>query len=109
MYPAGRIMHLVPAELVKVDAGVMEIKGEYGNLESILKEAIDADVGERTDTETTCCPSGQPSSDEPMVLLDGVPQEAYGRIKLCRTVLSDHVIPNYLKSLETFVQTYYTL
>lgn len=109
MYPAGRIMHLVPAELVKVDAGVMEIKGEYGNLESILKEGIDADVGERTDTETTCCPSGQPSSDEPMVLLDGVPQEAYGRIKLCRTVLSDHVIPNYLKSLETFVQTYYTL
>ena len=40
---------------------------------------------------------------EAMVLLDEVPQEAYGRIKLCRTVLSDHVIPNYLRSLSSFM------
>ena len=40
---------------------------------------------------------------EQMVLLDHVPQEAYGRIKLCRTVLSDHVIPNYLRSLASFM------
>ena len=47
-------------------------------------------------------PIGPPP--EPMVLLDGVPQEAYGRIKLCRTVLSDHVIPNYLRSLASFLE-----
>lgn len=47
-------------------------------------------------------PIGPPP--EPMVLLDQVPQEAYGRIKLCRTVLSDHVIPNYLRSLASFLE-----
>jgi hypothetical protein len=47
-------------------------------------------------------PIGPPP--EPMVLLDFVPQEAYGRIKLCRTVLSDHVIPNYLRSLASFLE-----
>jgi hypothetical protein len=47
-------------------------------------------------------PIGPPP--EPMVLLDHVPQEAYGRIKLCRTVLSDHVIPNYLRSLASFLE-----
>jgi len=45
-------------------------------------------------------PIGPPP--EPMVLLDQVPQEAYGRIKLCRTALSDHVIPNYLRSLASY-------
>jgi hypothetical protein len=47
-------------------------------------------------------PIGPPP--EPMVLLDQVPQECYGRIKLCRTVLSDHVIPNYLRSLTSFLE-----
>ena len=47
-------------------------------------------------------PIGPPP--EPMVLLDGIPQEAYGRIKLCRTALSDHVIPNYLRSLASFTE-----
>lgn len=41
---------------------------------------------------------------EPMVLLEGVPQEAYARIKLCRSVLADHVIPCYLRSLESALQ-----
>ncbi|PSC74205.1 lipase class 3 family isoform B [Micractinium conductrix] len=44
---------------------------------------------------------GQGQPHEEMMLLEGVPQEAYARIKLCRSVLSDHIIPNYLRSLES--------
>lgn len=46
-------------------------------------------------------PSGPGTQVEPMILLDALPQEAYGRIKLCRRVIADHIIPNYLKSLES--------
>lgn len=38
---------------------------------------------------------------EPHLLLDHVPQTAYGRMKLCRGVLLDHIIPSYLASMET--------
>jgi hypothetical protein len=46
-------------------------------------------------------PPPPPVPAEDMVLLEGVPQEAYARIRLCRTVLSDHIIPSYLRSLES--------
>lgn len=35
------------------------------------------------------------------MLLDRVPQQAYGRIKLCRRMLADHFIPCYLNALES--------
>ncbi|EFN53573.1 hypothetical protein CHLNCDRAFT_136751 [Chlorella variabilis] len=46
----------------------------------------------------------QQQPQEEMLLLDCVPQEGYARIKLCRTVLSDHIIPNYLRSLESALE-----
>jgi hypothetical protein len=42
-------------------------------------------------------------ASEEMVLLDSVPQQAYARIKLCRTVLRDHIIPAYLPALQNAV------
>lgn len=42
-----------------------------------------------------------PPPREPHLLLDHVPQTAYGRMKLCRGVLLDHIIPSYLASMET--------
>ncbi|RMZ52238.1 hypothetical protein APUTEX25_001628 [Auxenochlorella protothecoides] len=41
---------------------------------------------------------------EPMMLLEAVPQTMYGRIRLCRDVLSDHIIPNYLASLDSALE-----
>jgi len=155
MYPAGRIMHLVPARLVpglewNMDDGETE-GGSAIDTESEWPEAHmegGPDLYEHPEPDRAG-PSGEPAPvsqharqvselslrdlvspeeavgsalvgggstsgplppmkpapgppPEPMVLLDGVPQEAYGRIKLCRTVLSDHVVPNYLRSLATF-------
>ena len=32
-------------------------------------------------------------------------QEAYGRIKLCKTMVADHFIPAYLASLSSFIDS----
>lgn len=40
------------------------------------------------------------------VLLENVPQTAYGRIRLCNTMVHDHYIPNYLIALESAMQLY---
>jgi hypothetical protein len=37
-----------------------------------------------------------------MILVDHVPQALYGKMRPSRTILSDHVIPNYLRSLHSF-------
>ena len=33
------------------------------------------------------------------------PQEAYGRVKLCKTMVADHFIPAYLASLGSFIDS----
>jgi len=37
-----------------------------------------------------------------MLLLDNVPQSLYGRMRPSTTILADHVIPNYMRSLHSF-------
>ena len=32
-------------------------------------------------------------------------QEAYGRVKLCKTMVADHFIPAYLASLGSFIDS----
>lgn len=39
-------------------------------------------------------PAQQEAATEPMLLLDCVPQTAYGRIKLCPSVMRHHIIPS---------------
>lgn len=39
-----------------------------------------------------------------MVLLDRIPHTAYGRMKPCRTVLADHMIPSYVASLASAME-----
>lgn len=43
---------------------------------------------------------------EKHVLLDHVPQEAYGRIKLCSTMIQDHFIPCYSANMQTAMELY---
>jgi pimeloyl-ACP methyl ester carboxylesterase len=74
--------------------------GEVVTAEEATGSARPGATGERGPLPPLKPARGPP---EPMVLLEGVPQECYARIRLCRTVLSDHVIPNYLRSLESFV------
>lgn len=125
MYPAGRIMHFVPAAVVP--------GYEYSNIEeedtvSIFDEesiihqraASELDMEDMLGAEESL--HHRSSSNDPhvmngplpplkkapgpapknMILLDDIPQKLYGRIRPSTTLLSDHVIPNYLRSLESF-------
>lgn len=40
------------------------------------------------------------------VLLEDMPHEAYGRMKVCRTMLQDHFIPSYNASLQSSMQRF---
>ncbi|KAK9852086.1 hypothetical protein WJX84_002088 [Apatococcus fuscideae] len=40
---------------------------------------------------------------EQFLILDSVPQEVYGKMRLCNTMLTDHFIPRYLANLESCI------
>jgi len=126
MYPAGRIMHFVPASVVQgeeynfqgddfegieTDIGVSKVVTHSRNISEISvsdfmgaeEAAGSASVvdGAHREPLPPLKPAPGPAPRN-MILLDGIPQQAYGRIKLCTSVLSDHVIPNYLRSLDSF-------
>eukprot|EP00890_Picochlorum_soloecismus_P002970 jgi/Picsp_1/3674/NSC_06511-R1_lipase class 3 family protein len=126
MYPAGRIMHFVPASVVQgedydfqgdyfegfeTNIGVSEVVAHSRNISELSvsdfmgaeEAAGSASVvdGAHREPLPPLKPAPGPAPRN-MILLDGIPQRAYGRIKLCTSVLSDHVIPNYLRSLDSF-------
>ncbi len=55
--------------------------------QSLLEAAANAIIGAETDEQASLREAGGASGREPWVLLDHVPQEAYARIRLCRTML----------------------
>ena len=126
MYPAGRIMHFVPASVVQgeeydfqdddfegieTNIGVSEVVAHSRNISELsVSDFMGAEEAAGSASVVDCAhreplPPLKPApgpAPRNMVLLDGIPQQAYGRIKLCTSVLSDHVIPNYLRSLDSF-------
>jgi hypothetical protein len=111
MHPAGRILHLVPARLVLGDEygggenSQQQARTTLQNVKDALREEREMVIdGERGGSHTYAYPSSSKLyHDQQMILLDHIPNEAYCRINLCRTVLSDHIIPEYLRSLESAV------
>ncbi|KAK2079874.1 hypothetical protein QBZ16_002269 [Prototheca wickerhamii] len=100
LYPAGRIIHLVPAHLVpRRDEGFELV----GAMEGEADDADQAPSEEPADAADGPL-AGKAAVPEDMILLDNVPHTLYGRIRLCRQVLSDHIIPNYLASLESALE-----
>ncbi|KAA6418802.1 MAG: lipase class 3 family [Trebouxia sp. A1-2] len=77
---------------IKYDSNVAEVDGT-------LHVFSDAAV---SDDEAP----GPPREREKYVLLDSVPQEAYGRIKLCSTMIQDHFIPCYSANMQTAMELY---
>jgi pimeloyl-ACP methyl ester carboxylesterase len=121
MYPAGRIMHFVPATVVPgYDNFSMETDEEDDNdgFASTIhsRKVSELGMGDVLGGEEALgaiepnhsqgpLPPLNPAPGPPpknMILLDNVPQSLYGRIRPSPYILSDHVIPNYLRSLESF-------
>ncbi|KAK9825386.1 hypothetical protein WJX81_007825 [Elliptochloris bilobata] len=89
-YPAGRILHLGARRRYSVDLAMMGMDGYGGEFTlSDIDEPQEASAPEQ----------------ERFVLLEGIPQEAYGRVRLCKSMLNDHYIPAYLRSLDSVIAT----
>ena len=90
-YPAGRIMHLVPATALAM----------------VQEDEVDAANGVApaggADLAASRGPPAHGAGCGDYVLLDRVPHEAYGRIRLDRAMLTDHFIPAYLGALDAAV------
>jgi len=43
------------------------------------------------------------------VLFSGVPQEAYGKIRVCRSMLIDHFVPRYKTALKSVYEEFVTM
>lgn len=125
MYPAGRIMHFVPATVVPgyEDSNIEEDDGMSPmDEERIIHQRAASELGMEDILGAEESLHYRSLSNDPrimneplpalkkapgpapknMLLLDHVPQRLYGRIRPSTTILSDHVIPNYIRSLQSF-------
>lgn len=125
MYPAGRIMHFVPAIVVpgyensnveeddcispmdedqvvhRRAASELGMEDVLGGEESLHHRTSSNDPHVMNEPLPPLKKAPGPAPKN-MILLDNVPQRLYGRIRPSTTILSDHVIPNYVRSLESF-------
>lgn len=47
--------------------------------------------------------TNEDSEESDFVLFSDVPQEAYGRIRVCRSMVADHFLPQYKIALESAI------
>jgi hypothetical protein len=140
MYPAGRIMHFVPAHVVPgyedsdvihecdSDDGLDSQDDEPDNQsaflqhhrqvselglefvlggEEVLQHSASV-ISESHHMEGPLPPLKPAPGPAPknMILLDHVPQTVYAKMRPSTTILTDHVIPNYVRSLQSFKKRY---
>jgi len=153
MYPAGRIMHFVPAHVVPgwedsviddeepfvespvdddgIDEGCTATAATTATATTTRSTVVDRQPSElgfdqimgtegsmlhpRTVSDSNVMegplPPLKPAPGPPpknMLLLDNVPQSLYGRMRPSTTILADHVIPNYMRSLHSFLKRHCT-
>ncbi len=116
-FPAGRIIHILPAHLLEGgEAAGGAAEGERWPADA----AADAAAAEEDDGPAAASPppaaaaaqapaskmvfADPPPAAERMALVEGVPQAHYGRIRLSRGALSDHIIPRYLSALRSAME-----
>ncbi|KAK9804709.1 hypothetical protein WJX72_001137 [[Myrmecia] bisecta] len=117
MYPAGKIFQLVPAHLVPgattATAGARPSSQPDNADEAAPASCFDLPAEEAMagegllagETNAAAAPSDEPVQEQ-FMLLEGVPQEAYGRIKLCNTMIKDHFIPVYKANMASALQLF---
>jgi hypothetical protein len=140
MYPAGRILHLLPAEMLPEGAwerargaggaSVPQAPDAWGHRDPLraglevgaaVVQGMAAEIDESTapidagrpprdqaaghdiDTEAGMPVSGVAAPPSKYVLVDWVPQEAYGRIALCQTMLADHFLRKYIAAMDSLL------
>jgi len=86
MFPAGRILHLMPAHVVRTAHG-----GE---------EPGDRAPQQPRRRPSTAGAAGAGVSHTDYTLLEVPRREVYGRLRLCRAMVRDHFLPGYIRGLD---------
>ncbi|GIL58723.1 hypothetical protein Vafri_13716 [Volvox africanus] len=102
LYPAGRILHLVPGRAIlgqqPATAAAVQGTGTGGS--------AGRSAGSSTGAAACTNPIGATAASvsaaqSPHVLYEVRDPQAYSRVRLCRTMVSDHLIPAYLTALDS--------
>eukprot|EP00210_Caulerpa_lentillifera_P007141 g6831.t1 len=107
LYPAGTIYHLVPAYILKADQSnqVNSINTEDDNEASTNPNTTSREDAwyhpEISRNEETV---DEDSDDDAFVLFSNMPQEAYSKIRVCRSMVMDHFVPRYKTAVESTLQ-----
>lgn len=123
LYPAGRILHLFPAAAIAhlpqqqalaameaedaaaAAAGGAGVPPPAAAQHSFAAAASAAAAGAAAATNPVDAAAvASAAVRQPYVLYEIPDPQAYSRVKLCRTMVSDHLIPAYLTSLESVLE-----
>ncbi|KIZ04540.1 hypothetical protein MNEG_3418 [Monoraphidium neglectum] len=95
MYPAGRILHLMPAHALRPpNAGDTQAQQQQQQQQQQRQSSEQQQPSRRTSQAGAVGGSGD------YVLLEVPRREVYGRLRLCRSMIRDHFIPAYLRGLD---------
>lgn len=103
LYPAGRILHVVPAFILKADHSDSIETCENGN--ATIENDDEGTSGEWYHPKESDFESDSEDFDEneQYVLFSDVPQEAYNRVRMSRSMVGDHFVPRYRGAIESMI------
>lgn len=99
MYPAGRILHLMPAT-VATAAAQQAGSSEAAQLPT-GQAGIETDEASPKPLPPLSAATGSVGLGDAYVLLEVDNVEVYGRMRLCPAMVRDHFIPSYLRALDS--------
>jgi hypothetical protein len=132
LYPAGRILHLLPFEMLpgptaqEVKACCTALPCSPADAPTRVSDCVPAslpvesdcareqdmherEVGgllEQVGVEEGVPVGGVAAPPCTLFLVDHVPQQAYYRIALCETMLADHFLSKYIASMDAVIESY---
>lgn len=101
MYPAGRVLHLMPRSACPPPGGVATDAGSAGATADAADGSGSSSFAAGRQLPPLTAALGSVGLGDEYVLLEVPRVEVYGRIKLCPAMVRDHFIPSYLKALES--------
>jgi hypothetical protein len=103
MYPAGRILHFLPATVVAT-----ALAGKVGNAEKdpglgSSSNAAECSAEQQRQLPRLTAVSGTAGLGDNYSLLEVADVEVYGRMRLNPAMVRDHFIPSYLKAVDNVI------
>ncbi|GMH44022.1 hypothetical protein BSKO_11956 [Bryopsis sp. KO-2023] len=110
LYPAGRILHLVPAFILNADHSVSPVVSDSEQPEDGVEidglldgEGTSGDWYHPKESDLDR-EGGLIDENEKYVLFSDVPQEAYNRVRMSRSMVGDHFVPRYRGAIESLIE-----